>query len=491
MQLLQILRGDFVRGKTVLVVMLALLFALAAAGVAAAQDAGDIPPLPAAYYGSVNNTAGQPVESGTVEAYIGGKKCGQIDISRGLYGGPGGFDPKLVVAGTADDQGRPVDFMVVVNGTAYTAQASPAVTWASGDVHQVNLTVDLNAGSGSGSSASSGGTSNSSGTGGSGASGGSSSSDTIAPALLSSNPGSGAAGVAVDETFTLTFDEDLAADSVQAEFIDQATKQAVAASASVDGRVLKVKPSAALAYDTGYTLQVTVKDRAGNEADVTVDFRTAAVPAAGTGSGSGTGEVSGGTQPVEGKVPSAPAGFKDMAGHWAEATVVKLAGMGVIGGYEDGTFRPNNKITRAEIASILARALKLQPVEETALNYADKDAIPAWARGAVAAAAREGLLKGYPVQGGVAFKAGNPVTRVELAAILSRVLEARQGAVTGQAVKFTDAAAIPAWAKNAVNTAAASGIVGGYPDGSFKPGSSVTRAEASAMILRLLEKLNG
>jgi hypothetical protein len=297
--------------------------------------------------------------------------------------------------------------------------------------------------------------------------------------------------VAVDETFTLTFDEDLAADSVQAEFIDQATKQAVAASASVDGRVLKVKPSAALAYDTGYTLQVTVKDRAGNEAEVTVDFRTAAEPAAGTGSGSGTGEVSGGTQPVEGKVPSAPAGFKDMAGHWAEATVARLAGMGVINGYEDGTFRPNNKITRAEIASILARALKLQPVEESALNYTDKNAIPAWARGAVAAAAREGLLKGYPVQGGVVFKAGNPVTRVELAAILSRVLEAGQGAVTGQAAKFTDAAAIPAWAKNAVNTAAASGIVGGYPDGSFKPGSSVTRAEASAMILRLLEKLNG
>ncbi|MDQ0287844.1 hypothetical protein J2Z49_002977 [Desulfofundulus luciae] len=485
------------RGKTVLVVMLALLFVLAAAGVAAAQNAGEIPPLPAAYYGSVNNTAGQPVESGTVEAYIGGKKCGQIDISRGLYGGPGGFDPKLVVAGTADDQGRPVDFMVVVNGTAYMAHASPAVTWTSGDVRQVNLTVDLNAGSGSGSLGSSGGTSSSSGTGGSsgsggsGDSGGSSSSDTIAPALLSSNPGSGAAGVAVDETFTLTFDEDLAADSVQAEFIVQATKQAVAASASVDGRVLKVKPSAALAYDTGYTLQVTVKDRAGNKKEVAVDFRTAAKPAAGTGSSSGPGGGTVGTQPADGQKPSITAEFKDMQGHWAAETVSKLAGMGVIGGYEDGTFRPNNKITRAEIASILARALKLQPVDETALNYADKNAIPAWARGAVAAAAEEGILKGYPVQGGVAFKAGNPVTRVELAAILSRVLEARQGAVTGQAAKFTDAAAIPAWAKNAVNTAAASGIVGGYPDGSFKPGSSVTRAEASAMILRLLEKLNG
>lgn len=102
----------------------------------------------------MSNKAGQPVAAGTVEAYIGTRKGGQINFSFGQYGG-GGFDPKLVVAGTADDQGRPVDFMVVVNGTAYPAQASPAVTWISGDIRLVNLTVDLEAVSGSGNSGSS------------------------------------------------------------------------------------------------------------------------------------------------------------------------------------------------------------------------------------------------------------------------------------------------------------------------------------------------
>lgn len=181
--------------------------------------------------------------------------------------------------------------------------------------------------------------------------------------------------------------------------------------------------------------------------------------------------------------------FKDMAGHWAEATVVKLAGMGVIGGYEDGTFRPNNKITRAEITSILVRALKLQPADDSALKFVDNSAIPDWARGAVAAAIKEGLVRGYPVQSGVAFKAASPVTRAELVAILSRVLEDRLGKITGQPVQFADAAKIPAWAKDAVNTAAAAGVVGGYQDGTFRAQNNVTRAEAASMILRLLEKI--
>ncbi len=183
--------------------------------------------------------------------------------------------------------------------------------------------------------------------------------------------------------------------------------------------------------------------------------------------------------------------FKDMAGHWAEATVLKLAGMGVISGYPDGTFQPEKTITRAEIASILQRALKLALGDEAALAFVDKDEIPAWVRGPVAAVAREGLLKGYPVNGGVAFKAANPITRVELAAILSRVVEAKKVPLAGQTRVFADATTTPAWAKDPINTAAKAGIVSGYTDGTFRPDKPVTRAEAASMILRLLEKIPG
>ncbi|NHM27721.1 hypothetical protein G7K71_12170 [Desulfofundulus sp. TPOSR] len=183
--------------------------------------------------------------------------------------------------------------------------------------------------------------------------------------------------------------------------------------------------------------------------------------------------------------------FKDMRDHWAADTVRKLADMDIISGYPDGTFRPDNTITRAEMACIMARALKLAPGDGSALTFADKSEIPAWARGAVAAAARDGLFKGYPApHGNVIFKPNSPINRAELAALLSRVVETRRTAVAGRAPVFADAAEIPVWARNAVEEDAASGIVSGYPDGTFRPKSAVTRAEAASMILRLLEKTN-
>ncbi len=182
-----------------------------------------------------------------------------------------------------------------------------------------------------------------------------------------------------------------------------------------------------------------------------------------------------------------PVRFTDMAGHWAEATVVKLAGMGVISGYEDGTFRPDNTITRAEAASILVRALKLPEASETELAFADKDAIPAWAKKSVAQAAKAGLLKGYPADGGFVFRAQNALTRAELAAIMSRAAAQKGLSQTQPAPAFKDQ--LPDWAKEAVALAARTGLVSGYPDGTFRPDKPVTRAEAASMVLRLLEKI--
>ncbi|MGB9803084.1 Ig-like domain-containing protein [Desulfofundulus sp.] len=360
----------------------------------------------------------------------------------------------------------------------YGLNAAPQTTWtapitltSSATIRAVavkdSLTSDeasfaYTVSSSSGSSSGSTGGSSGGGGGGSGA---------VIPYVSSSDPADKATGVSVDKEIKILFNEVVSEGNDFAKItLKDAAGKAVELTTRIDGGTLYIKPKTALNYGSTYTVFIpagALKDKEGYSLsrDYTFTFTTVA------------------EQP---KPPAEQAGprFKDMAGHWAEATVVKLAGMGVIGGYEDGTFRPNNKITRAEIASILVRALKLKPADESTLMFVDKNAIPAWARGAVAAAAGEGLLKGYPVQGGVAFKADKPITRAELAAILSRVLVQKLGKINGQPVKFTDASGIPAWAKDAVNIAAAAGVVGGYPDGSFKPGSSVTRAEASAMILR-------
>jgi methionine-rich copper-binding protein CopC len=745
------------------------MFTLLLPGFALAQE---VPPLPAAYYGSVKDANGQGVSSGKVEAYIEGRKAGEIDFSNGFYGGTGGLDPKLVVSGTVADHGKTVTFKVVTSGQKLDATASPAVVWQPGDVRRVDLTV---------------------------AAAPQPPQDTNPPAVASTDPANNATNVPVNKTITVTFTEDVQEGPQYAgiSLVDD-QNNAVTLQKSISGRVLTLKPVSDLAYYKRYTVTIPVGaviDAAGNglaqpcvfsfttaaqqgaKIEVTVPqsglldnftvppgfssavlnqggaqleipqgafsgaaaitfkpvdkaglpgagsigqvfeikienvtllqpvilrlpapagdrvrvfklvgdrwvnlggkvsggyvevsqtsfstFTAANAPAPPTASpapGSYTGSVqvtlaaesgatilyglnaapqttytapitltsttairavavkdsltsdevsfaytvtasSGGgggggggtvkpyvstTDPADkatgvpvdkeikilfneivtegndfakitlkdaaGKAvevtaridgsalyikPEAaldygatytvviPAGavkdrkgyglssdytftfttvaeqpkppaeqpkpeFKDMAGHWAEATVARLAGMGVINGYEDGTFRPGNKITRAEMAVIMARALELQPADDAVLSFADGSAIPEWARGAVAAAVESGLVKGYPVPGGVEFRAANPITRAELAAILSRVLEDRLGEITGQPVQFADAAEIPAWAKDAVNTAAAAGVVGGYQDGTFRAQNNVTRAEAASMILRLLEKV--
>lgn len=184
--------------------------------------------------------------------------------------------------------------------------------------------------------------------------------------------------------------------------------------------------------------------------------------------------------------------FKDMQGHWAADAVGKLAGMGIVSGYPDGTFGPGRQVIRAEIAAILVRALKLAPGSEQDLKFRDNAKIPAWARGAVAAAVKEGLVKGYLQPDGTAtFEAGRSVTRAELAVLVARILEKELGTVAPAELKFTDAARIPAWARSGIGVAVAKGIVTGYPDGTFRAERPVTRAEAATVVLRLLDALGG
>ncbi len=130
----------------------------------------------------------------------------------------------------------------------------------------------------------------------------------------------------------------------------------------------------------------------------------------------------------------------------------------------------------------------VRPLIET--RFKDSAAIPAWARGVVVAAAKEGLVRGYPQPDGtVTFEPDRSVSRVEMAALVVRILEKKIGTVVPAELKFTDAGAIPDWARTSVGVAAAKGIAVGYPDNTFRPDKPVTRAEAAAMIFRLLDSV--
>jgi hypothetical protein len=172
--------------------------------------------------------------------------------------------------------------------------------------------------------------------------------------------------------------------------------------------------------------------------------------------------------------------YPDVAGTWAEGPVLALESLGVVSGYPDGTFRPGAPVTRAELAALLARALRLPPRPANLLAaFADGAAVPSWAAQGLAAAVGGGLLQGDAAGD---LDPGGPVTRAEAAVIAARALGLRPAPVAG----FSDAASIPAWAVGAVGAAAQAGLMDGYPDGSFGPLEPVDRAEAAALALRLM-----
>ncbi|MCD9025177.1 Ig-like domain repeat protein [Cohnella silvisoli] len=182
--------------------------------------------------------------------------------------------------------------------------------------------------------------------------------------------------------------------------------------------------------------------------------------------------------------------FTDLAGHWGQAFADRLIGMGVINGFGDGTFRPDLQVTRAQFVKMLAVAMALKPAGSGTVLFSDGPTIPDWAKNAVASAVEAGLIRGYEANGKVFFHPDQTITRVEMAVILSRVLGRESIPPASDRAAFADQQSIPSWASDAVATVVDQAIVGGYTDGSFRPGSPATRAETVKMIYMLLQALH-
>jgi len=173
--------------------------------------------------------------------------------------------------------------------------------------------------------------------------------------------------------------------------------------------------------------------------------------------------------------------FKDSTQSWAFEQIEDLAAAGLVKGFEDGTFRPAQPVTRAEMTALLARLLDWPPAPREARF---KDQLPEWAKGVISAAVAQNIIKGYPDG---TFKANNYITRAELCAILDRALKP---APTRQKLNFKDAKEIPAWAQEAVARAVAGGLIRGYEDGTLRPKAPVTRAEMATVLWRKVQAEN-
>jgi Leucine-rich repeat (LRR) protein len=152
-----------------------------------------------------------------------------------------------------------------------------------------------------------------------------------------------------------------------------------------------------------------------------------------------------------------------------------------ITGYTDGTFKPENNITREEVAAMVIRALEIETRSGGVSGYSDVSATR-WSSPYIEAAGARGYVTGYPDG---TFKPANPMTRAELATLLVRVARQLGNPELNPALTFSDVKS-GAWYYNDVLTAARLGLVTGYANGTFRPDNTVTRAEAVTMINRML-----
>ncbi|WP_256758633.1 InlB B-repeat-containing protein [Cohnella sp. WQ 127256] len=150
-------------------------------------------------------------------------------------------------------------------------------------------------------------------------------------------------------------------------------------------------------------------------------------------------------------------------------------------GYPDKTFGPQKNMTRAEVTVMFARLLveKMDVDKKYSSKFKDVDSAR-WYANAIGYMEQYGIITGYTDE---TFRPDAPITRAEFAAIASRFDEL----ITGEPVIFTDVTD-SYWAKDYISSAAAKGWIKGYPDGTFKPGNYIIRAEVVSLINRMLER---
>ncbi|XID94937.1 S-layer homology domain-containing protein [Paenibacillaceae bacterium WGS1546] len=185
--------------------------------------------------------------------------------------------------------------------------------------------------------------------------------------------------------------------------------------------------------------------------------------------------------PQEPKSPAAS--LTDIEGHWAENDIKRAAAKGIVNGYPDGAFKPNNPVTRAEFTVMLAGALKLEG-EGPPLTFADHDQIGRWAKTVVAQVMQAGIVNGY--EDG-SFRPNVDISRAEMAVMIARALKQEHSAHAS--TDFADDEAIPQWAKGAIEAIRTLGIVDGRISNRFVPNETATRGEATVMLLRMLEQM--
>ncbi|GMK40466.1 hypothetical protein PCCS19_35220 [Paenibacillus sp. CCS19] len=185
-----------------------------------------------------------------------------------------------------------------------------------------------------------------------------------------------------------------------------------------------------------------------------------------------------------------PVIFADMAQHWAKEEVEELASRMVVNGTGSGQFSPNNAITRAEFAAIIVRGLGLK-LESSAAVFTDV-AATAWYSSAVKTAQTYGLIDGFKdgtFRPNDAITREQAMTIMAKAMVITGLIdELAERSADDVLGGFADTAQVSSWAKTGVALSVQSGIVSGRNGNMLAPKATITRAEVAKIVQLLLHK---
>ncbi|MBW4554422.1 MAG: DUF1565 domain-containing protein [Trichormus sp. ATA11-4-KO1] len=181
-------------------------------------------------------------------------------------------------------------------------------------------------------------------------------------------------------------------------------------------------------------------------------------------------------------LPTGQTAFGDVPeGYWAKAYIEALASQNIIAGFPDGTFKPNDPVTRAQFATIITKALT-PPVKRAGTNFRDV-ASNFWAYAAIQSAYRSEFLAGYPDG---TFKPQQQIPRVQALVSLANGLGLTADNQNALSL-YTDAAQIPNYAIGPVAAATTKQLVINYPTArQLNPNRAATRAEIAAFVYQAL-----
>lgn len=170
----------------------------------------------------------------------------------------------------------------------------------------------------------------------------------------------------------------------------------------------------------------------------------------------------------------------DILGHWAGSQINAWVDNGLAQGYPDGTFKPDNTISRAEFISLTNHAFAFTAAANS--NFSDVAAND-WFAGEIAKSQAAGYITGY--QDG-AMRPNQVISRQEVATIIAKIAKLDTSANPASLNNFKDAGDIPVWSQGAIAAVVAKDLMHGYPDQTFRAQNSISRAEAIISLNNLI-----